>query len=172
VRVCVCVCVQQVKLENKHVIREDQLLAAVVRKGPSGVALNSSYKNRENVQSVDDLGNLIVNVCRIVPANSGVLVFFPSYAALTAGTERWKQGSVWDRISKLKQIFLEPRESGSFKMTVNAYTDEVMCVCVCVCLLCYDLVRMYGRSPALARARALRKLSLCVYVCVCVCVNN
>jgi regulator of telomere elongation helicase 1 len=115
----------EVKLENKHVIREDQLLAAVVRKGPSGVTLNSSYKNRENVQCVDDLGNLIVNVCRIVPANSGVLVFFPSYAALTAGTERWKQGSVWDRISKQKQIFIEPRESGSFKMTICAYTDEV-----------------------------------------------
>jgi Rad3-related DNA helicase len=113
------------------VIGEEQLLAAVVKKGPSGITLNSSYKNRDNMQSVDDLGNLIVNVCRVVPANSGVLVFFPSYAALASGTDRWKQGSVWESVSRLKQIFVEPRESGSFKMAVTAYTDEVACALVC-----------------------------------------
>ena len=32
---------------------------------------------------------------------------------------------MWERINGHKQIFVEPRESGSFKMTVNAYTDEV-----------------------------------------------
>ena len=112
-------------LENSHVIGEDQLLAAVVKKGPGGNALNSSYKNRENVQTIDELGNLILNVSRIVPPNSGVLVFFPSYAGLTSYTERWRKGNVWDRINSHKQIFVEPRESGSFKMTVNAYTAEV-----------------------------------------------
>jgi len=140
-----------VSLENSHVIGEDQLLAAVVRKGPSGATLNSSYRNRDNVGSVDDLGNLIVNVSRLVPPNSGVLVFFPSYAALATGTERWKQNSIWDRICKIKQIFVEPRESGSFKMAVNAYTDEVrfswlyvwffLCgvsVFCCSCVLCFE----------------------------------
>lgn len=126
-------------LENSHVIGEDQLLAAVVRKGPSGATLNSSYRNRDNVGSVDDLGNLIVNVSRLVPPNSGVLVFFPSYAALATGTERWKQNSIWDRICKIKQIFVEPRESGSFKMAVNAYTDEVGfsgCMSISFCVVC------------------------------------
>lgn len=126
-----CVPRKQVTLENSHVIGEEQLLAAVVKKGPSGATLNSSYKNRDNMQSVDDLGNLILNVCRVVPANSGVLVFFPSYAALASGTDRWKQGSVWDSVNRIKQIFVEPRESGSFKMAVTAYTDEVACALVC-----------------------------------------
>lgn len=115
----------QVTLENSHVIGDDQLFAAVVRKGPCGVALNSSYKNRENLQTIDELGNLILNISRIVPSNSGVLVFFPSYAALSSYTERWRKGTVWERINGHKQIFVEPRESGSFKMAVTAYTDEV-----------------------------------------------
>jgi hypothetical protein len=116
----------QVMLENSHVIQADQLLAAVVRKGPSGAILNSSFKNRDNMSSGDDLGNLIVNVARVVPSNSGVLVFFPSYAVLQSMSERWKQqGSIWDRIDRNKKIFVEPRESANFKLVVDGFTAEV-----------------------------------------------
>ena len=116
-----------VQLENTHVIGADQLLAAVVKRGPGGQTLNASYRNKDNMQSVDDLGNLVLNVSRVVPQNSGVLVFFPSYAAMTAMSARWQQGPqrVWDRIGKIKRIFQEPREAGSFKGAVDAFTAEV-----------------------------------------------
>lgn len=89
-----------VRLENPHVIRDDQVWVSVVDKGPSGVALNSSFNNRSDVTylvcALDlafrcslagarspsllqaELGNTIVNFARVIP--DGVLVFFPSYS--------------------------------------------------------------------------------------------
>ena len=57
--------------------------------GPNGVALNSSYKDRDSVHYMTDLGNAVANFARLVP--DGLLVFFPSYAVLTKCTEHWKQ---------------------------------------------------------------------------------
>jgi regulator of telomere elongation helicase 1 len=49
----------------------------VLRRGPAGRSLNSSYKSRNDPNVITDLGNAIVNFSRIVP--DGLLVFFPSY---------------------------------------------------------------------------------------------
>ncbi|OEL36389.1 Regulator of telomere elongation helicase 1 [Dichanthelium oligosanthes] len=55
-----------VRLENPHVISQDQIWVGVVPVGPSGHALNSSYRT--------------LNFARIVP--DGLLVFFPSYSMM------------------------------------------------------------------------------------------
>ena len=65
-----------------------QVWIGVVPFGPNGVALNSSYKDRDSVHYMTDLGNAIANFARLVP--DGLLVFFPSYSVLTKCTEHWK----------------------------------------------------------------------------------
>ncbi|GBG60221.1 hypothetical protein CBR_g3464 [Chara braunii] len=78
----------QIQLENPHVIPANHVWIGVVRTGPSGVPLNSSYRNRDSIEYKIDLGNAIVNWARIVP--DGLLVFFPSYSFLTTCIKAWK----------------------------------------------------------------------------------
>jgi Rad3-related DNA helicase len=42
-----------------------------------GQVFDFSYKNRDNVEMIKDLGETIVEVCKTV--TGGILVFFPSY---------------------------------------------------------------------------------------------
>ncbi|GJN18514.1 hypothetical protein PR202_gb05682 [Eleusine coracana subsp. coracana] len=77
-----------VRLENPHVISPDQIWVGVVPVGPSGHALNSSYRTRETIQYKQELGSAIVNFARIVP--DGLLVFFPSYSMMDKCVEFWK----------------------------------------------------------------------------------
>ena len=114
----------EVVLENEHVISDEQIFAAVLRRGPRGTVLNSSYRNKDNKEMIHDLGNVIVNTCRIVP--DGLLAFFPSYSALTNTIQEWQNVGIWDRIARHKHVFVEPRESANFKATVTAYTEQVL----------------------------------------------
>jgi len=92
-----------IRLENPHVIEDWQVRACVIKSGPDGTALDSSYKNRDNKCDIslwflmvaefqvdehrlyrlylNALGLTIVNVVQKVP--DGVLVFFPSYSVMT-----------------------------------------------------------------------------------------
>jgi regulator of telomere elongation helicase 1 len=76
-------------LEGDHVVPREQVWAGVVPVGPTGVSLNSSYRCRSDPRYLDDLGNAIVNFARVVP--DGLLVFFPSYAALSTAVEHWQR---------------------------------------------------------------------------------
>jgi chromosome transmission fidelity protein 1 len=46
--------------------------------GPSGTALDFRHSSRGSPGTVDELGRLVLNVCRVVPG--GVVLFFPSFS--------------------------------------------------------------------------------------------
>lgn len=79
------------RLENTHVIHSSQIFVGIVSKGPYEQTLSSAYGRKDDRPYLQDLGNSIVNFCRIVP--DGVLVFFTSYSAMTKGIEEWKRVS-------------------------------------------------------------------------------
>jgi Rad3-related DNA helicase len=59
-----------------------------------------------------DLGNAIVNFCRVVP--DGLLVFFPSYTMLESCTKVWNQRtssmlSIMDNIQTKKAVSTDRR---------------------------------------------------------------
>ncbi|KAL2612609.1 hypothetical protein R1flu_024301 [Riccia fluitans] len=121
-----------VRLENPHVIDASQIWVGVVQSGPSGRALNSSYKTRDSPEYKQDLGNTIVNFARIVP--DGLLVFFPSYHLLNSCIEAWQSvprgatvnsSTIWERISKFKQPVIEPRESALFNQANESYIAKL-----------------------------------------------
>ena len=103
-----------VRLENSHVIAPTQVLppeddcvvsanaslqiwAGVMPVGPSGGALNSSFRTRDTPEYKLELGSAIEAVARVVP--DGLLVFFPSYSVMTGCLETWQASgeglSVW-----------------------------------------------------------------------------
>ncbi|WVZ69869.1 hypothetical protein U9M48_018591 [Paspalum notatum var. saurae] len=121
-----------IRLENPHVICPDQIWVGVVPVGPSGQALNSSYRFRETTQYKQELGNAIVNFARIVP--DGLLVFFPSYSMMDKCVEFWKnrnhsssaaENTIWQRICKHKQPVIEPRQSSNFPSAIEDYASKL-----------------------------------------------
>ena len=105
-----------VRLENPHVVANDRVFGAVVPVGPSGKRLNSSYKFRDTDAYKTELGNVIVNVARIVP--DGLLVFFPSYGVMRACVEWWRAcgtPSIWERIESAKTCVVEPKTRDEFQ---------------------------------------------------------
>ncbi|KAG2598765.1 hypothetical protein PVAP13_5KG398007 [Panicum virgatum] len=121
-----------VRLENPHVISPDQIWVGVVPVGPSGQALNSSYRTRETIQYKQELGSAIVNFARIVP--DGLLVFFPSYSMMDKCVEFWKnrnhsnsasENTIWQRICKHKQPVIEPRQSSNFPSAIEDYAAKL-----------------------------------------------
>lgn len=97
--------------------------------GPSGVELTSSYVHRESEAYKCELGNTLANVARLVP--QGVLVFFPSYAALKGAYARWGQPSldgkqtVLQRLEKHKHVVVEPRSAAEVAVAVDAFRHHV-----------------------------------------------
>ena len=121
-------------LENPHVIDPSQIFVGIIPKGPSNQPLNSSFKNREVDTYKTDLGNALVNFCRVIP--DGILVFFPAYGVMEQCIEAWKRPSgdpkttkaVFDRIKQFKEPYVEPKEKTEFgKAMQNFYTKISDC---------------------------------------------
>ena len=122
------------RLENPHVIEpQAQLFIGTFVKGPSGHELTSSYKQRESDACKLDLGNAIVNFSRIVP--QGVLVFFPSYAAMQSAHAAWLRSpgggaadgapSVLERIKRNKTLIVEPRDAAECAAAIESFKAAV-----------------------------------------------
>ena len=84
------------RIENPHVISNDQVMIAVIPKGPNNCRLSSSYENRNSSDSVVDMGNAILNFIQVIP--QGVLVFFPSYTLMQQSIDAWKRQVGFSRL--------------------------------------------------------------------------
>lgn len=88
----------------------------MVRTGPTGGTLNSSFQQRDSDQYKHELGSAILQVAQIVP--DGLLVFFPSYWIMEQCIAAWKtprpaeQRSLFDQIAAVKAPVIEPKAKG------------------------------------------------------------
>ena len=110
-------------LENPHIIKESQIKVLALSKGPDNTVLYSKYTNRDSVNYMQSLGQLIINFSRIVP--HGVLVFFPSYRALETTTNYWRKNNQWKQIGDIKCIFMEAKGAKECNETVLKYYEKI-----------------------------------------------
>jgi regulator of telomere elongation helicase 1 len=75
------------RLENPHIISNDQIHVRVVGKGVSGKNLCSSYERRKDHEYYMELGSTLVSLSKVTP--HGMLVFFPSYSVMETCLEKW-----------------------------------------------------------------------------------
>lgn len=125
-----------IRLENPHVITKPQVWAGVIRAGPEvdgrrGGRLTSAYYARGDETSLE-LGRALIRVVSIVP--DGVLVFYPSYAALYSCVDTWKRfgpgtdrqrPSVLEHLQRYKRVVVEDRENSKVLATVLAHRANV-----------------------------------------------
>jgi regulator of telomere elongation helicase 1 len=125
-----------VVLQNTHVIDpEKQVRAGVLCTGPNRVALNASFHGKENPEYINDLGNLVINVCHVCP--EGALLVFHSYSQMNLALRSWESNGIYSRINREKTIFVEPRNAGEladvmvqFKTTTVSNTGGAILFCV------------------------------------------
>ncbi|XP_050544968.1 regulator of telomere elongation helicase 1 homolog isoform X2 [Daktulosphaira vitifoliae] len=108
-----------VQLQNSHVIKKNQICVSVVKKGPNNKPLICNYSSRNNNEFLMGLGQTLVNFSRIIPG--GTLIFFPSYPFLEQCVNYWQGCNIWGSISKLKPIFVEPKNRDVLKNVIEEY---------------------------------------------------
>jgi chromosome transmission fidelity protein 1 len=89
--------------ECGHVVPAEQLLAVSIGCGPSGRALDLRHEFRSEVGVIDELGQLLLNLCAVVP--EGLVVFVPSFAYLELLDSRWSSSGLLVRLAQRKQLF-------------------------------------------------------------------
>ncbi|KFM76132.1 Regulator of telomere elongation helicase 1-like protein, partial [Stegodyphus mimosarum] len=112
-----------VQLENPHIIEDNQVFVAVVANGPDGTPLNSSYQNRSNERYINSLGRTLTNFSRLVP--DGLLVFFPSYSVMKTNIGKWEENGIWQNLSGMKPVFIEPQGKDAFQESIEAYYSAI-----------------------------------------------
>ena len=104
-----------------HVVRKEQILPLVVTAGVSSLELDFSYQGR-TPKMLEELAKTFLQLVEIIP--KGIVVFFPSYAFLSACLNAWREKGFLDKISKLKSVFEEPR-GAAVEDILSAYTRSV-----------------------------------------------
>eukprot|EP00775_Hariotina_reticulata_P007938 gene7938-8134_t len=89
--------------ECGHVVPAEQLLAVSIGSGPSGRALDFRHESRSSIGVIDELGQLLLNLCAVVP--EGLVVFVPSFGYLELLVSRWSSSSLLARLAQRKQLF-------------------------------------------------------------------
>nr|XP_015834845.1 PREDICTED: regulator of telomere elongation helicase 1 homolog [Tribolium castaneum] len=112
-----------VRIENPHIVKGDQVCVKILTKGPDGEPLNCNYQNRDNPNYLMSLGQVVLNLIRIIP--HGVLIFFPSYPIMQKCQQYWQESGIWDGINKIKAIFVEPKDKNSFTFAMSEYYSKV-----------------------------------------------
>ncbi|XP_029644218.1 ATP-dependent DNA helicase DDX11-like isoform X1 [Octopus sinensis] len=104
-----------------HVIPDNNLLTIALANGPSGQEMDFTFKSRNNVQTLNELGHVVVNMCNVIPG--GIVCFFPSYDFENHVSSHWTTSGVLQRISNKKKIFREARKAGESDKVLNSYAQ-------------------------------------------------
>lgn len=92
--------------------------------GPSGRALDFSFGARDSPESMDEIGRIVINVCKVVP--QGVVVFFPSGAFAEAVSARWAASGALAAISAVKTVFREPKTAAGVEGVLERYAAAAL----------------------------------------------
>ena len=115
------------RIQNNHIIAASQMAIFPVSFSFSGVRLDSSFSNKNNVDYYQALGDTVVDICRTVP--DGVLLFFSSYSVMNNSMKMWKENDAswktWSQLNRQKTVFSESRNREVFNEDVVRYKETV-----------------------------------------------
>lgn len=109
-----------------HVIPSSNIRVIVAGKGPKGGDLTFKYKERDNVEMISELGQVIGNLVNLIP--HGLVVFFPSYAFLNVARKAFQENGFLDRLEGKKKVFFEPESSSDVDDVLRQYALAIASV--------------------------------------------
>ena len=105
-----------------HVIPPNNVTTACLSTGPNSVKLDFRHSSRSSNQMIDELGLVILNMCKVVPA--GFVIFLPSYKYESQVFQRWRTTGMLTQIDKVKRIHREPKNSRDVEDALTRYSSE------------------------------------------------
>ncbi|KAI8814265.1 helicase C-terminal domain-containing protein [Cladochytrium replicatum] len=114
-----------ITMQGRHIIKESQVLSAIISAGPNNFMLDGSYKYTQTAQYKDAIGDALVRLLDHIP--EGCLVFFSSYSSMKQMQERWIETGHYKAIVSKKEVFEEPRASSNAEVSqlMSAYDASV-----------------------------------------------
>lgn len=111
-----------------HIIPKDNLFVRSISQSSNGTDLDFSFTKRESVPMVHALGSCILDMAATIP--DGLVLFFPSYAYLDHVANQWQKAApnstnVWNRLERLKPLFMESKCSSSVENTLLQYSKAI-----------------------------------------------
>ncbi|XP_043283934.1 ATP-dependent DNA helicase DDX11 isoform X2 [Venturia canescens] len=106
-----------------HVIPKDNILTRIVTQGPTGIAFEFNYENRQNPQLLNEVGRTLQNLCNIVPG--GVVVFLPSYGYEEALYKHLDKEGIITKIRGKKQVYREPKLASQVNLVLDNYANDI-----------------------------------------------
>ncbi|GJQ13750.1 hypothetical protein GpartN1_g5541.t1 [Galdieria partita] len=106
-----------------HVIPDNHILPMIVSRGPTRIPLEFTYTTRRSEFLIQELGRILLNVCRVVPG--GVVMFFSSYSYCSYVVNYLEQTDIWKSLERQKPIFKEPQESLELNDMLEKYKQAV-----------------------------------------------
>ncbi|KAF8630963.1 hypothetical protein AX17_005319 [Amanita inopinata Kibby_2008] len=106
-----------------HIIPETSLRTLVVTKSSRGEPLDYKAGKQGDANTIDDLGQLLLNLICVVPA--GLIVFFPSYNFLRATKTAWEKSGKLNKMRERKELFFEPEENTAVDSVLAEYALAV-----------------------------------------------
>ncbi|XP_046738702.1 Fanconi anemia group J protein homolog [Diprion similis] len=111
------------KLDANHVVPKENVYIRGIGCGPTGVQLKANYANVNSLSFQDELGRLVLDVCKVVP--HGVLCFFSSYSMMQKQIDRWKLNSTWEHLEGMKHVLQEPRGSSNLEPVMQKFREII-----------------------------------------------
>uniref|UniRef100_A0A915IPR1 DNA 5'-3' helicase n=1 Tax=Romanomermis culicivorax TaxID=13658 RepID=A0A915IPR1_ROMCU len=112
-----------IRLEADHVLPFERMMIRGIGRGPNSFPLKALYSETQNFKFMDELGSLLLRICRTVPA--GVLCFLSSYSLLNNLEQRWRDTKLWEMISVFKLLVKEPRTTSEMKERLTEFTGAI-----------------------------------------------
>jgi chromosome transmission fidelity protein 1 len=104
-----------------HIVPDGNLLCCALASGPTGYSLNFSFKRRD-FQATDELGRVVLNMCKIAPG--GIVVFLPSFQYMQSVIERWHSNGTISAVKKHKNLHWEPRSASEVEQTLSSHASD------------------------------------------------
>lgn len=105
-----------------HVVSSSNVRLECLATGPTNEKLDFRHMSRTTNHVCDELGRVILVICKKVP--SGVVLFLPSYSYEAHLVRRWKESGIWQDLMRVKNIHREPTTSQQVEAVLNAYSRD------------------------------------------------
>ncbi|KAH7904949.1 DNA repair helicase [Hygrophoropsis aurantiaca] len=106
-----------------HVVPKSHVQTLLLSRGPTGTELEFKHGRQSDRQLLNELGQLLANLCSVVPG--GMVVFFPSYSYLNFANEVWTATELLQRLQTKKKVFWEPQDATTVETVLRDYNAAV-----------------------------------------------
>ncbi|VDB84636.1 unnamed protein product [Peniophora sp. CBMAI 1063] len=106
-----------------HIIPAANLQTLALSKSPRGGDLTFKFATMSDPAVITDLGQVLLNMARVVPG--GMVVFVPSYNFLNQVMKTWKEKKLLESLNSKKKVFVEPNTTTEVPTVLHSYATEV-----------------------------------------------